>query len=62
MHAIYFLSAALKDVPTSLCDSQLAAIEAVRAIFATWRTGEASPAAPPTVDVVKLFSSKIRSR
>ena len=32
-HAIQFLSAALKDVPTSLCDYQLTAIEAVRAIF-----------------------------
>ena len=35
-HAIHFLSAALKDVPTSICSSQLAAIEAVRKIFSNW--------------------------
>ena len=28
-HTIHFFSATLKDVPTSICDSQLAAIEAV---------------------------------
>ena len=32
-HAIQFLTAALKDVPTSICNSQLAAIDAVRSIF-----------------------------
>ena len=32
-HAIHFLTAALKDVPASICDSQLASIEAVRVIF-----------------------------
>ena len=32
-HAIQFLTAALKDVPASICDSQLAAIDAVRVIF-----------------------------
>ena len=32
-HAIQFLTAALKDVPASICNSQLAAIDAVRAIF-----------------------------
>ena len=32
-HAIQFLTAALKDVPASICKSQLAAIDAVRAIF-----------------------------
>ena len=32
-HAIHFLTAALKDVPTSICDSQLASIEAVIEIF-----------------------------
>ena len=37
-HAIHFLTTALKDVPTSICDSQLAAIEAVRAIFINGRT------------------------
>ena len=30
MHSIYFLYAALKDVPKSICNSQLAAIEAFR--------------------------------
>ena len=47
-HAIHFLSAAPKDVPTSLCDYQLAAIEAVREIFANWRTVESSPTVPTT--------------
>ena len=32
-HAIQILTAALKDVPASVCKSQLAAIDAVRAIF-----------------------------
>ena len=48
MHAIHFLSEALRDVPTSQCDSQLAAIEAVHAIFENWRTVESSPNFPPT--------------
>ena len=42
-YAVHFLSEAIKYVPISLCNSQLAAIEAVRAIFAKWRTIEASP-------------------
>ena len=37
-HAIYILTAAIKDMTTSICDSQLAAIEAVRAIFINGRT------------------------
>ena len=32
-HAIQFLTAALKDVPARICNSQLAAIDAVRTIF-----------------------------
>ena len=32
-HAIHFFTASLKDVPASICNSQLAAIDAVRAIF-----------------------------
>ena len=32
-HAIQFLTAALKDVPARICNSQLAAIDAVIAIF-----------------------------
>ena len=32
-HAIQFFTAALKDVPASICNSQLAAIDAVRTIF-----------------------------
>ena len=32
-HAIIFLTAPLKDVPASICNSKLAAIDAVRAIF-----------------------------
>ena len=42
-HTIQLLSEALKDVPTSICDSQIAAIEAVRTIFANWRTVEYLP-------------------
>ena len=42
-HAIHFLTAALKDVPTSICYSQLAAIESVREIFTNGRTRESSP-------------------
>ena len=48
-HAIHFLYAALKDVPTSTCDLKLAAIEAVRTIFANWRTLEYLPPKNPTV-------------
>ena len=48
-HAIHFLSAVLKDVPKILCDSQLSAIEAVRAIFANWLIVESSPTVHPTV-------------
>ena len=48
-HSIHFLSAALKDVPNSICDSQLAAIEAVRKIFAKLRTVESLPPASPKV-------------
>ena len=42
-HAILFLTAAFKDVPTSICDSQLAAIEAVRAIFTNGKTIKSIP-------------------
>ena len=42
-HTIHFLSGALKDIPTSIGDSQLAAIEAVRAIFENWKTVESLP-------------------
>ena len=31
--AIQFLTETLKDIPASICNSQLAAIDAVRAIF-----------------------------
>ena len=37
-HAIHFLTAELKDVPASICNSQLAAIEAVREIFTNCKT------------------------
>ena len=46
-HTIHFLSTALKYVPTSLCDSQIAAIEAVCTNFANWITIESSPTFPP---------------
>ena len=41
-HAIHFLLAALKDVPNSICDSQLSFIKAVRKIFANCITVEPS--------------------
>ena len=44
-HAIHFLSADLKYVPTSICDSQLVAVEAVQTIFANCRTVEYLPPA-----------------
>ena len=43
IHAIHFLNAALKDVPTSICDSQLESIEAVREIFTNGITIEYIP-------------------
>ena len=46
-HAIHFLSASLKDVPTSICDSQLESIEVVRKIFANWQTVESLPPESP---------------
>ena len=42
-HAIQFLAAALKDVPSSICDSKLAAIEAVREIFTNGKTTKSIP-------------------
>ena len=42
-HAIQFLTPALKDVPPSICDSQLAAIEAVRAIFKNGKKIKSTP-------------------
>ena len=42
-HAIQFLTAAIKDVPASICDSQLAAIESVRAIFTNGWLIKSSP-------------------
>ena len=42
-HAIKLLSAALKYVPTSICDLQLAAIEPVQKIFANWQIVESLP-------------------
>ena len=47
-HAIHLLSAALKYVPVSLYNSQLASIESVRTIFAKWKTIEAYPTVCPT--------------
>ena len=49
IHDIHFLFAALKDVPTSMCNSQLAAIEAVQTIFANWRTLQSLPPKSHTV-------------
>ena len=37
-HAIQFLTAARKDIPASICNSQLAAIQAVRDIFTNGKT------------------------
>ena len=51
-HAIHFLTVALKDFPTSICDSQLAAIEAVRAIFTNGRTIEFRPHKKPVSPLI----------
>ena len=48
-HAIHLLLTTLKYVPNGVCNSQLAAIEAVRTIFANWRTVESLPPASPKV-------------
>ena len=48
-HVIHLLSAVLKDVPTSICNSQLTAIEAVRTIVSNWQTLEFLPHQKPTV-------------
>ena len=40
LHAIHFLFSVLKDVPFTLCDSQLAAIDAIQNIFKKWSTNE----------------------
>ena len=48
-HAVNFLSTALKDVPTIICNSQLGAIEAVRTIFVNRRTLESLPPKNHTV-------------
>ena len=48
MYVIHFLSVVFKDVPTSLCDSQLASIETVRAIFSNWITVKSSQTVPFT--------------
>ena len=47
-HAKHLLYAVLKDVPTTVYNYQLAAMEDVRAILSNWRTFEASPTVPPT--------------
>ena len=48
MHTIHFLYAALKYLPNSICNSQLAATEAVCEIFSKWRTVEPFPPVYPT--------------
>ena len=42
-HTIQLLSAALKYLPSSICDSQFSEIEAVRTIFTNWRTVKSLP-------------------
>ena len=41
--AIHLFSVALEYVPTSICDSQLSAIEAAQTIFENWRTVKSLP-------------------
>ena len=53
-HAIIILTEALKDVPTSICDSQLVAIEGVRAIFTNGRTIESSPHKKPIAPLIPI--------
>ena len=40
LHAIHLLSSALKDIPSTLCNSQLSAIEDIRNIFSKCITNE----------------------
>ena len=47
-HDIHFLSVAIKDVPTSLCNSQITDIKAVCEIFSKWITVESYPTVPST--------------
>ena len=60
--AIQFLLAALKDAPNSICNYQLATIEAFRKIFENCRTVESlTPASPklvpPTKPIVPIQES-----
>ena len=59
-HTIHFLSAALKYVPNSICDYQIAAIESVRTIFENWQKVESLPPPPPTPIVTIKESAPIR--
>ena len=59
-HAIHFLSAALKDVPTSICNSQLAAIEAVRKIFENWQTIESISPKNPVLSPIPRHEAPAR--
>ena len=59
-HAIHFLAAALKDVPASICDSQLAAIEAVREIFTNGRTIKSSPHKKPITALIPRQKASAR--
>ena len=61
-HAIHFLTAALKDVPTGICDSQLAAIEAVRAIFTNGKTVKSTPHKTSQAPLITRQSDPARYR
>ena len=48
-HTTNLLSSAIKDDPARICDSQLAAIEAVRTIFSNWQIVKSLPPESPKV-------------
>ena len=61
-HAIQFLTAALKDVPASIYDSQLAEIEAVRAIFTNGKTIKSIPHKTSQVPLIPRQAAPERYR
>ena len=47
-HAINILTCAIKDAPSTICDTQLQAIDNERQIFEKWRSHAPAPSEPST--------------
>ena len=60
LHIIHFLSSTLKYFPSTLWDSQLAAIDAIRNIFSKWSTNETHTL--PKVHRPRPFTKKVKKR